>query len=122
MDIQVGMYVRTKDGNINKVIKLDLDKNIENGYTLYFVDNIVVCYTKEELDKLKFSKNIIDLLENGDCVNGYPIIYVNYKDKWITILDVDKYRNAGIKVLRDDEIKTTLTKEQYKQNCFEVDK
>lgn len=68
---------------------------------------------------VKHSKNIIDLIEVGDYINGKEIImdlkrskdFYNSSNEFVTAINY---------TFEKDEIKTILTKEQYKQNCFRV--
>ena len=71
---------------------------------------------------IKHSKNIIDLIEEGDFVNGYKIIAINYKENYITIQNINEFDENGIKVLQEDEIKTILTKEQMEANCYTLER
>lgn len=66
---------------------------------------------------VKHSKNIIDLIEVGDIVNkGYIYETGNTEDghKWV--------HNLNGLLLFNDDIKTILTKEQYMQNCYTVER
>ena len=60
--LNVGDYVRTKEGNIGKII----DINKSNYNYLQVEHNL---FLKNE-NILKSSSNIIDLIEVGDYVNG----------------------------------------------------
>lgn len=111
--IEVEEYVRTKEGEIHKVIKIieddgDWDYYCCENNTGYFAMNIA-----------KHSKNLIDLIEVGDFVNGMEVLDV-YKprDLWepVEIRVNDRYTNF---ILVND-IKTILTKEQYIANCYKV--
>lgn len=62
--IEVNDYVRTKNGVIGKVIKV-LSNRV-------FLDNLG--YAVLIKDILKHSKQLIDLVEVGDYVNGYKVI------------------------------------------------
>ena len=75
--IEVNEYVRTKDGHIAKYIeKLQKDEDIEDGMLF---DNFIYekhkhiryCFLKEMM--VKHSKQLIDLIEIGDFVNGYRV-------------------------------------------------
>ena len=108
--IEVGEYVRTKDGKIDKVINSNFYMSIyvecEKGF--YLIESIV-----------KHSKQLIDLIEKGDIVNGMAVLDI-YKprDLWEPIeIRVDsRYTNF---ILAED-IKTILTKEQFEANCYKV--
>ena len=83
MKLEVGMYVRTKNG-IFKIIKItkdlaywkhekrviQLDRNVpEYNYRFSF-------YKDESIFKgANFKDNIIDLIEKGDYVNGYKVSF-----------------------------------------------
>lgn len=103
MKLEVGMYVRTELYGISKIIDMEdlewieIDKN--KGYLIHR-DTI-----------LKASNNIIDLIEVGDYVNGFPVIH---KEN-----DILK---CGLLVqFKENEIKSIITKEQFKSMQYEVD-
>ena len=108
--IEVNEYVRTKAGIIDKVINSNFYMSIyvecEKG--LYLIENIV-----------KHSKQLIDLIEVGDIVNGMEVLDIHKpRDLWEPIeIRVDsRYTNF---ILAED-IKTILTKEIYMANCYKV--
>ena len=113
MKIEVGEYVRTNTGKFDKVIN-------NNYYMPQYIECEKSIVNKENI--AKHSKNIIDLLQEGDFANGYKIIRINYKDKWIVIQNINKFGENGKKVLLENEIETILTKEQYMQNCYTVER
>ena len=110
MDIEVGDYVRSRNGSIGKVTKIEDDKYLyENKELITFIGNIV-----------KHSKNIIDLIEVGDILE----IYLR-DDKKYTIyvpIESENQLKATKKDLNIDILKTILTKEQYIQNCYTVER
>ena len=66
MKLEVGMYVRTDNGQIYK-----LTQEIEGTQDTICIENIDVL---KELNTItKSSHNIIDLIEVGDYVNGYRV-------------------------------------------------
>lgn len=74
-------------------------------------------------DIVKHSKNLIDLIEIGDIVNGHLVID-KYEDVdeygnnfWCLIIEDDSLLNRSI---REEDIKTILTKEQSEANCYKV--
>ena len=108
--IEVNEYVRTKNGKIDKVINSNFYMSIyvecEKG--LYLIENIV-----------KHSKQLIDLIEAGDYVNGMEVLDIHKpRDLWEPIeIRVDsRYTNF---ILAED-IKTIVTKESYMANCYKV--
>ena len=114
MEIEVGEYVRTKD----KILKVDsFEKDDKNVDCVCFTTGEI--YTLELLNEImvKHSKNIINLIEVGDIVNnGYIYEIGNTEDghKWV--------HNLNGLLLFEDDIKTILTKEQYTQNCYTVER
>ena len=135
MKLEEGMYVRTKDGLIRKCVTVDLEDT--DAYELD--DYIYVEYGDEinwldeaELEKYisKSGYNIIDLIEEGDYVNGYPVVdfdvtYFNGIDrreepKWIGVI-VEKNMGFSKTYFKNEDIKTILTKEQYENNCYRIE-
>ena len=120
-EIQVGEYVRTTSGFIAKCIEKD-------EYDLEFDDYIRVSYGEEwrnlypsENDVLNHSFNLIDLIKVGDYVNGERVVDVGgaWKDnlETITIIEVE---NRG-EIVNGAEIKSILTKEQFKSMEYKVE-
>lgn len=81
-----------------KIMLLDNDGNNPEEYCLNYEEHII-----------KHSKKIIDLIEEGDYVNGELIT-----DKWDT--RVSSIRSN----FSEEDIKTILTKESYMANCYKV--
>ena len=119
-EIKVGEYGRTNKGKIfifawlensdekrytNKVL-LGNGKIFENKF-YYFDDG-------EEI--VKHSKNIIDLVEVGDYVNGKRIHKIDRGKNYCYLY----YGNC--KTFVDYQIKTILTKELYQANCYTVER
>lgn len=82
--IEIGEYIRTKSGRIAKCTK------IEHGdIPTYYFDNIVFSagfhndyndLQENELSQIKkHSKNIIDLIEVGDFVDGSEVVSIEKK-------------------------------------------
>ena len=127
--IEVGEYVRTKKGIIGKVNKIELAGSGVRFAGEFLTDTIIQfndgkVYERRVKDKdiVNHSKNIIDLLQEGDFANGYKIIRINYIDKWIVIQNINEFSENGKKVLLENEIKTILTKELYQANCYTVER
>ena len=109
--IEVNEYVRTKDGVIDKVDAL---------YGM--IENTIHLENQKWFDTkniVKHSKQLIDLIEVGDYVNGMEVLDI-YKprDLWepIEIRGDSRYMNF---ILAED-IKIILTKESYMANCYKV--
>ena len=117
-EIEVGDWIRTKKGNIDK-IACEFDKNNWRSKNTYG-ELIVRCLDNIYLldDIVKHSKNIIDLIEVGDYVNGYKVI-AKSDDGYIVILTDDIEQGE---LLAEEEIETILTKELYQANCYTVER
>lgn len=106
--IEIGEYVRTKSGIIDKVI-IDYFgicnspncncKHVTCQYDYY-----------DEEDIVKHSKDIIDLIEPGDMVEDTKQL-----QRINNIEMLDRFKSG-------DAIKSILTKEMYEQNCYRLEK
>ena len=114
-DIEIGDYVRTRNGEIGIFIEYRNDKffckiKIKNTY-----------YTPPISTITKHSKNIIDLIEVGDFVNGNKVT-----DKYLYAGEKPVLETVGIEYnaycLCEGDIREILTKEQYSQNCYKVER
>ena len=121
IDIEVGEYVRTINGEIGIFDRYSSRK--ENSlYKSPFNCFIKIKNRKTPLQCCedyiaKHSKQLIDLIEVGDYVNGMEVLDIHKpRDLWEPIeIRVDsRYTNF---ILAED-IKTILTKEQYMANCY----
>lgn len=111
MKLKEGMYVRTKDGFIDKVINDYKDscnnpncncKHVSCEHNYYYEENII-----------KASYNLIDLIEPGDYVNGYKVKITN---PYMIVLD-----NYNFKAIENKDIKSIVTKEQFSSVKYEVE-
>ena len=112
--IEVNEYVRTKDGIIDKVI-IEYDGKCNNSNCS---EKHISCkynyYNEKEI--VKHSKQLIDLVEVGDIVNGFPILEPIYNGN--TMYGIDEgYENFKRSF---GDIKTILTHEQFEANCYKV--
>lgn len=132
MDIEVGEFVRTKEGYIGTVqqinkenynyLTVDVQKEVRRDgyYPLNYI------YLKNE-DIVKHSKDIIDLIEVGDYVNGKMVSRIkgdvpksdiaNEEDICYTDYNDEYGLWFGIS---EKNIETILTHEQYQANCYKV--
>lgn len=127
MKLEIGKFIRTPYGirkivNITKddgygkpkvrVIELDMHLN-----TPYKFDYIF--YTDENvIKKCKTSYDIIDILEIGDYVNGYPIYeIVEYEDDTRAIVIADDNKSI---MWKKQDIKSVITHEQIEQMEYRI--
>lgn len=106
-----GMYVRTDNGIIGKILNSNSDEMI-NGPEL-LVNNKIYCIESNSIKEIK--ENIIDLIEVGDFVNGERILDIT--GDYIHTNETDHNRFYLAK-----HIKTILTKELYKANCYTAER
>lgn len=140
MKLEVGMYVRGKyynyRGKIGKIIK-----NYNNDLEIAYTDGILKTTTSSFIDdnfdidgrQYVASFNIIDLIKKGDYVNGVEVIEIyekgttfkessmySFKEKTIEVAN-DNYETIPLEALfTNKEIKTIVTKEQFKQMSYKV--
>lgn len=116
MEIKVGMYVKYTRGIINGYVPPRIAKITDcSDKDLIKIDNGQVILRN---DILKASKNIIDLIQVGDYVNGCKVIQQYAPEGiyclWIKLDDgthIDKY----------EDIKSIITKEQIESIKYEVE-
>lgn len=125
LEFKENMYIRTKDGIIDKVI-IDYNgycaspncecKHISCAKNYYDEDKIV-----------KASYNIIDILEGGDYVNGSEVLdfenkYIEEKDIFVPIGVVTEncYLENTDSWIIEKNIKSVITHEQMEQMAYKV--
>lgn len=125
MELEVGMYIRTKycgicdEIAIRKIIKID---KINNNW--FYIDKNVCDIYKDYTNKLntvnveKASFNIIDILEVGDYVNGYYV-----EDVLKTFVNVAVGSNYfQSPTIYEKDIKSIVTKEQFENMKYGIAK
>lgn len=128
MNLEVGMYVRTKDRGIAKFM----------GWSAYD-ENKVAIHTHNEgdieitpvIDKntiIKASNNIIDLIEVGDYVNGHKVtklgfdkLFLNCKTIECHQEDLSKGYEGVTFVYTNKDIKSIVTKEQFESMKYSLE-
>ena len=112
MELKEGMYVRTKKG-IGRVT--EYTKHESWGYIVKVLGQYS-CYTHtsngELSDVIKAGDNLIDLIEEGDYVNGYRVTYV-----YPNLIKVD---STDIWEIHPHDIKLIVTKEMFDSIKYEV--
>lgn len=130
MEIEVGDYVRTKDGIIAQIKSIDYEADIYRFDRIIYINDFEmkndVLYNNEMFKKViaRHSKQLIDLIEVKDVIK-YRI------DNISTTLETKGYVE-GIVDISDEEmlqrikndnnyhILEILTKESYIANCYKV--
>ena len=79
-------------------------------------------YFKKHEIIVKHSKQLIDIIEVGDLVNGYKVINVIKEGPCPSgkCVDIDSSKDSSECTLWEEDIETILTKEQFDANCYKV--
>ncbi len=122
--IEINDYIRTKKGKIAKVSKISQVHchPRTNGKYTTIIKPCIITSQKGNIPTeyiVKHSKNIIDLIEKDDYVNGCRIImdlqaskkFYNSKDDFVTAI---RY------TFEESEIETIVTKEQFANVEYKV--
>ena len=133
-EIKVGEYIRTPYFTIEKVEKINkAEKNIYEDIVITDTSAYGLSWLKKH--KTKHSSNIIDLIEKGDYVNGFLIDYINLDCKVPFLRSERPYREATTWYkdliekgkdynmclhFKQEDIKSIVTKEQFKSVEYEV--
>ena len=116
--IEVGEYVRTKEGEIHKVIKIIED---DGDWDYYCCENNTGYFA---MDIAKHNKQLIYLIEKNDYVKGSKVLGVmeDMETGELHLEMTSNYTNEEIGdcTIYDKDIKTILTKESYMANCYKV--
>ena len=115
--IEVGEYVRVNNdnrncigiGQVTRLVNESVYVNMNNKYNLpvYFQINNIV----------KHRKQLIDLIEVGDIVNGMEILHIEDNKLYV---EWNNEFEEFTGFLENKDIKTILTKESYMDNCYKV--
>lgn len=116
MKLEEGMYVRTKDGLIDKVI-IDY-KGCCNSTTCNCKHVSCEHNYYDEEDIVKTSDNPIDLIELGDYVNGLAVTRICVDEE-----TEKKHLNmyGSLSEWENEDIKSIVTKEQFNSVKYEVE-
>ena len=98
MKLEIGMYVRTETGQIGKITNF-------NGSMARVDTDKFITYKNFNSEITKASHSIIDLVQVGDYVNGWKVLYWTDGTK---IVD-DGYATNLDKI----DIKSIVTKEMF---------
>ncbi len=118
-EIEIGEYVRTKAGNIDKI------KEITNE-NIYLFEKSIIRYTEENIKNMvvKHSKNQKELIQEGDILE-----YEINKISFTKIGEVKKYKDArsskiylGVEGFNLEQIAILriLTKEKFEEESYKV--
>lgn len=106
MKLEIGMYVRTETGQIGKITNF-------NGSMARVDTDKFITYKNFNSEITKASHSIIDLVQVGDYVNGWKVLYWTDGTK---IVD-DGYATNLDKI----DIKSIVTKEQFESMKYSLE-
>lgn len=116
MKLEVGMYVRTKDGYICRIININdyREPNMKYGIEASYLKDVMFIGGD---DIAKASYEIIDLIEVGDYVNGLPVTkiseYFSPHEKYIELY-------GTCSDWENEDIKSIVTKEQFESMKYRI--
>lgn len=115
-EIEVGEYVRIN--NDFRLIALGIGKVIGiNEDSIHVKMNFELPFSFKKENIANHSKQLIDLIEVGDIVNEMEILHIEDNKLYIEWNnEFDEFTGF----LKNKDIKTILTKEQYLANCYKV--
>lgn len=118
MKLEEGMYVRTKNGMVAKIVsKEDVSGSLHRKEIVFILDN----GNKLALNSkkvIKTSENIIDLIMVGDYVNGLLVTRICVDEE-----TEKKYLNmyGSLSEWENEDIKSVVTKELFDSVKYEVE-
>ena len=126
MELKEKMFVRTKLNDFCNVVAIRKIDEFDDDGSFWIDDYIIDAYgdeqnrlNKEDIEKA--SENIIDLIEEGDYVNGYKVLFAD-KDLADTV-NIKCINNSEERVsFYEEDIKDVLTKEQFDSMKYVVER
>lgn len=120
--MEIGDYIRTKDGIIDKVI-INYNGHCNNPNCNYKHVSCEHNYYDEE-DIVKSNPNIIDLIQIGDYVNGYKIVGIgeitNGLEVGTKVIDYHSEKVGGLCYFKNEDIKSIVTREQFESMEYRI--
>lgn len=125
--IGVGEYGRTNYGKIIKFAWILHSNGKRDGSKVILINKDIISndfyYFSIGESIIKHSKQLIDLIEVGDYVNGRKVKHIamfeGFPD-YPKLIFVDETHLIPDDTCENEDIKTILTKEQYIANCYKV--
>lgn len=137
LELKENMYVCNRYGRIAKIEYIEdniayCDNWLYQDYREY-IDFINLDSKESVKEIIKASYDIIDLIEVGDYVNGYYVSKIWEKDEITHYVDgipikrkereivIQAPSYGGIEILKNKNIKSIVTKEQFEQMSYKVE-
>lgn len=121
MEIEIGDWIRSKDGFIGKVRRITYDDMEKSNYYICEKDNVMASNYLENI--AKHSKIISEIVEVGDYVNGHLVVEIskNVYNQKLVITEVDGKDGAIRHHYLERSIKTVVTHEQMQNIEYKVE-
>ena len=120
MKLEVGQFARLKSGYICKIININdfREPNMKYGVEANYLKDVMFI---GDDDVVKASYAIIDILEEGDYVNGQKVVAIHEHYVWDeedigTALETEHEYTA----ILNEDIKSIVTHEQMEQMAYKV--
>lgn len=126
-EIKVGQYIRTKSGRFAQITTINNVRYTAYGAKIRKKEELIgkerlLINGKYELEDIKnIAKEVINLIEVGDYVNGHLVIAVD-REKLEASIENCMYGSDYEDINGNIDIKSIVTKEQFKSMEYEVDK
>ena len=125
MELKEGMYVRyipTLGIYTQKISKITKVKNCLLDMAYYLDNSEEPVFSSHFDDIVGASENIIDLIEEGDYVNGKRVYNISIVDglKYLDV-EVEDYL-SDMPFINADQIESIVTKEQFKAMKYTIEK
>lgn len=127
-EVKIGQYIRTKSGKFAQITTINNVRYTAYGAKIRKKEELIgkerlLINGKYELDDIKnVAKEIVNLIEEGDYVNGKIVTDIgaieDENDNEKICIFVEDAQNC----IEANKIKTIVTKEQFKAMEYEVDK
>ena len=114
MKLKAGMYVRTDKGRIGKVLTDPYEFKDDYNEDIEFNDGVEDSYYMFD-DIIKASHNIIDLIEEGDYVNGGQV-----REKTKKYIRISGGKSLWEYLEKEEDIKSIVTKEQFESMSYKL--
>ena len=127
MKLEVGQFARLKSGYICKIININdfREPNMKYGVEANYLKDVMFI---GDDDVVKASYNIIEILEEGDYVNGSKVIDISIigkdKEKWAWVEqmeDTDNKYGDDYVGYNNEQIKSIVTKEQFESMKYSLE-
>ena len=125
MKLEVGQFVRFKDKRGIEYIRKIVEIPEDNRYASLYLDKEAnYSHGLSPKNVIKGSFNIVNLIKAGDYINNSKVIKIenveNYPDLSSVKIEKSDFRYGVYETIFEKDIKSVVTKEQFKQMAYKV--